>query len=193
MYPVVLPDINDNMFVAYVCMFGCFDSNTKVLIYGQDEKTLYCPASQISGATRLLSFDPKSFLDAPLVQPRQITKIIKGDAGYKETLIDFQLANGRSLKVTPNHGMLLDDGRVILARHVKQGDSFVGLKGEKVAINNIATFEQDEGVINFRLAGPKDGSSHIMVAEGVFVGDHAWQADLEDDLNAIAIRKASIR
>ncbi len=31
-----------------------------------------------------------------------------------------------------------------------------------------------------------------MAAEGVLVGDHAWQDDMRDDLNAVAIRSAAL-
>jgi hypothetical protein len=121
-----------------------------------------------------------------------IETIIKSKKGEEEELISFELDNGNTLNVTVNHGMVLSDGRVVSSQNIKEEDAFLDYDGKVVKIIKISKYQQNDGVINFRLKGSKIGSDHIMGAEGVLVGDHAWQTDMEDDLNGIAIRQAAL-
>ena len=181
--------------VAYLCEFGCFALDTQILTYS-NKKFLHEKAGNITYQTKLAAIGSEFFFDKPEIKSRSIEKIIKSKKGEEETLLAFRLSSGPTLKVTVNHGMVLSDGRVVASQNVKESDTFLDYAGKPVQIIDITKFEQNAGVINFRLKGPKNGpekgSNHIMGAEGVLVGDHAWQSDMRDDLNAIAIRRHAL-
>ncbi len=46
----------------------------------------------------------------------------------------------------------------------------------------------NEDVYNFRVVG-NDAQAHIIVAEGVFVGDLSWQNELAAEMESIRLRK----
>lgn len=191
MYPVYA-EVRGKYILSHLCKFGCFSLDTQILTMDFQGKSAHVSANQINFQSRLAGPGTEFFFDSPILESKKISNIIKSKEPESETLIAFELANGNTLKVTVNHGMVLSDGRVVASQDVKENDSFVGYDGKNVEILNISEYPQNMGVINFRLKGDKQGSAHIMAAEGVLVGDHAWQDDMRDDLNAVAIRSAAL-
>jgi hypothetical protein len=194
MYPEILFDVNTfKPYVGYLCQFGCFSLSTRILVQNENKGFHHLAARNVDSAILLGGITSEYFFDSPIIEPKAIESIIRSKEGEEENLLAFELENNATLRVTVNHGMVLSDGRVVSSQNVKTTDAFVDYAGAPVKILNISNYRQNEGTINFRLKGSKTGINHIMGAEGVLVGDHAWQTDMEDDLNGIAIRRASVQ
>jgi hypothetical protein len=103
-------------------------------------------------------------------------------------LFVFTLANGHTLRVTQHHPMVLDDGTVIEARKVTKKMSFVGLDGQPVAVTKITREKTTADVFNFD-TGSETQLGHIIIAEGVLVGDLKIQNELEDEQGSIELRR----
>ena len=100
----------------------------------------------------------------------------------------FSLSNGHDLRVTQHHGMVLADGRVIEARKVAEGDLFIALDGSEVVVQSIGREPTSADVYNFFLS-VETPQEHIIAAEGVLVGDLAWQSTLTSELDSISLRR----
>ena len=62
------------------------------------------------------------------------------------------------------------------------------LQDVPVAITAIGRRQADADVVNFETQGDSE-LNHIIVAEGVFVGDLVWQNQLAADLGKVALRQ----
>ncbi|AKQ67126.1 putative cell surface protein [Myxococcus hansupus] len=181
-YPVV--DRHNQ--IGAVCKCGCFEADTQILTQDADGFRVWLSAKSVRSTTELISLDETTNLTTPGFLTRNIVAMSQGKES--PSLFVFTLDNGRQLKVTQNHGMLLSNGRVVEAKTVRVGDEFVGLEGEIVTVRNL-TFEHTAfDVYNFEV-NAEDKAGHFLAAEGVLVGDLAWQNQLSRELGAIAVRR----
>lgn len=96
---------------------------------------------------------------------------------------------GKLLKVTSRHPILLHDGQMVMASNLHAGDFLVNKMGMPVRITKITREKFSGDVINFS-TDVKDDSlkNHIIFAEGYLVGDQYWQSSLEHEFNRVVIR-----
>jgi len=181
-YPVI--DIFDNT-IGALCKCGCFDPAT-VLSARINGVELDVAAGQIGLQHQLLALQDDATLNALHKDYRPLTTVVKGPEAT--ALYEFSLSNGRTLAVTQHHGMVLSDGRVIAAKDVSSTDQFLSADGDTVAITAIGRRQADADVVNFETQGDSE-LNHIIVAEGVFVGDLVWQNQLAADLGKVALRQ----
>ncbi len=180
------PVIDRNNVIQAVCKCGCFESNTLILTEGADGSPVWLKAKDIMTDMSLFSLDEASALSQPVMSMKPIKARTHGEEG--PALYVFKLDNGRKLKVTQNHGMLLSDGRVVEARTLDVGAEFVDLEGKIVRVVDL-DFKFTKGeVYNFEVDAADD-SGHIIAAEGVLVGDLAWQNQLSKEIGSIVVRK----
>jgi hypothetical protein len=173
--------------LQYVCKQGCFAEDTEILSgFTADGEPLTTAASQIKAADTLMSMADESSLAEVGLVPRPIGAPIHGPE--KPPLFAFALANGSTLRVTQHHPMVLASGIIVEARQVKSGASFVGFDGKPVAITSITRERTTGEVYNFETASDTE-LGHIIVAEGVLVGDLKLQDDLAREEGAIALRR----
>lgn len=172
---------------SVLCACGCFHPDTLILIEDPSGEHKELVAEKTTINHRLVRLDPRSTLSAAKLESAPIRQIIKGYE--KQPLKVFELENGRTLKVTTHHGMLLDDGRMVAATDVKSGDRFISTNGRSVTVMGIESeLLVNDRVVNFRLFG-ETHEHHILVAEDVFVGDASFQNEYASDLASIKLRK----
>jgi hypothetical protein len=90
--------------------------------------------------------------------------------------------------VTQHHPMILASGQIIEASQVDRAMAFVGLDGNPVAIKSITREQAIGDVFNFQTAGDTQ-LSHVIVAEGILVGDLKLQNELEAEQSSIQLRR----
>ncbi|HNN93742.1 MAG TPA: Hint domain-containing protein [Pseudomonadota bacterium] len=154
---------------------SCFEAETLLLTESQAGTLAWISANQIGSGTRLIALDEESTPRLPRLKPRAI-KVITQDLA-KSALYVFRLSNGRQLKVTPNHGMLLANGQVVAAHTLSIGARFVNTDGSIVRVEELSTEQTARNVFNFEVEAEAQ-KGHFIVAEGVFVGDLMWQNKL---------------
>ncbi|WP_244238811.1 hypothetical protein [Corallococcus carmarthensis] len=172
--------------IAAVCKCGCFEANTQILVEGRDGFAEWVAAKTISQSTKLVALDENTTLSAPGFISQSIKAKTAG--AERPDLFVFTLDNGRTLKVTQNHGMLLADGRVVEAKTLGAGAEFVGLDGATVRVTSLSREPTALDVYNFEV-NADDKAGHFVAAEGVLVGDLAWQNQLARELGSIAVRR----
>lgn len=97
---------------------------------------------------------------------------------------------GKVLKVTSRHPVLLHDGQMVMASQLKKGDFLVNKMAMPVRITDITREKLTEDVVNFSTDVKEDSlKNHIIFAEGYLVGDQYWQSSLESEFNRVVIRK----
>ncbi|WP_299004063.1 Hint domain-containing protein [uncultured Shewanella sp.] len=183
-YPVI--DRNNN--IGVICKCGCFESTTNISVFSAAAGAhIEMAASEVNKSHQLVALSSTSSLSSLLVEDFPIKAIAKGKEQLP--LYVFELADGTQLKVTQHHGMLLSTGEMVAAKDVTETDSFISaMTQEPVEIVNIGREETFNEVYNFETNGIDD-VNHIIVAEGVYVGDLAWQNQLASELGQINLRQ----
>lgn len=181
------PAVTRNDDIAAICKCGCFEANSLILIESPNRAmNKWIPAKDVKADSRLVALEEMSRLSHPGLVSKPIKALTHGEE--LPALYVFSLSNGRQLKVTQNHGMLLSDGRVVEAKTLSAGAEFVGLDGSIVRVKNISFERTQREVFNFEVDA-QDRSGHFIAAEGVLVGDLAWQNQLGRELGSIIIRR----
>jgi hypothetical protein len=183
-YPVI--DRND--VVQAVCRCGCFAEDTAIL-----GAAGWVPVQELERDALVASYDAANDAAAEQAEagvaltPRPLASVISGPEA--QDLYVFVLANGHELKLTQHHAVALSDGRMVAARDVGPQDAFLDYQtGRPVGVLAIERRPASGTVYNFEVAAD-DASAHVVVAEGVLVGDLAWQNQLYRELGAVAVRR----
>jgi|GEM_PF-5072207 len=168
-----------------VCRPGCFAETTQILTSSQGGLA-GTPAGRITSESRLMALADKASLDRVDLIPHKIDVPTHG--AEKPDLFVFSLSNGNKLRVTNAHPMVLADGSVIRADRVKPHTYFVGNNGGPVAVLAI-TREPAVGEVYGFETNSETRMGHIIVAEGVLVGDLKIQDELQAELTGLEARR----
>lgn len=168
------------------CPMGCFAADAQILSLTADNKASYARAASVKTQSKLMSMADDASLSDVILGPQAVKRTVQGPEDAP--LFVFALDNGSTLRVTEHHPMVLDSGKIIEASQVDSRMSFVGLDGRSVTISSIAREKATEDVFNFETAGASQ-LNHIIVAEGVLVGDLKLQNELANEQGSIEIRR----
>ncbi|HEX3481879.1 MAG TPA: Hint domain-containing protein [Kofleriaceae bacterium] len=183
----VIGDLGSGLRILDFCPAGCFAAQTQILTsVPRDGKAGYTPASEITSQDTLMSMADEASLSEVTMAPSTIKRLVHGPE--EPPLYVFGLANGSTLRVTQHHPMVLHNGKIIEANQVGRHMSFIGVDGKRVAITSITREPATGEVFNFQTAGDTQ-LSHVIVAEGVLVGDLKLQNELEAEPGAIELRR----
>jgi hypothetical protein len=200
--PDGLSYLNDILFCAIVvsippgappriydfCPRGCFAADTQLLssFKSAGGAADYVQASSVAPKSTLLSLTDDASLSDIILAPQSVKRVVLGPEDAD--LFVFALENGRTLRVTQHHPMVLDNGKIVEASQVGPGMSFVGIDGQSVTVTAITREKPTADVFNFETAGDTK-LSHIIVAEGVLVGDLKIQNELASEQASIDLRR----
>ncbi len=171
------------------CSCGCFHPDTQIMSFTKDSSN---PISVAAGtiANNFRSYDLLGF-DEPKDEKVSYSRnpVALATLG-KETqeLVVIQTNDGRVLKVTQGHPVLLADGRMIQAKTLKVTDPMLDIHGNPVSIKRIDSDKFIGEVVNFT-ANAKKIQGHVLFAESLAVGDLYWQTQVESESKQIQIRK----
>jgi hypothetical protein len=107
-------------------------------------------------------------------------------------IIKFTMASGRTLKLTPNHPLLSDDGSMNLAADFEVGDNLVALGG---ITDRITSIEQQKhfGKVYNLFVKTNDVHKNIVITNGYLNGTAFFQNEGAKNLNRNLFRKKLIR
>lgn len=180
-------DAGEGDLIYDFCPMGCFAADTRILtgIPG-DGKASYTSAARITPQGTLVAMSDEASLRDVALTSLPIDRVVYGPE--EPQLFVFELASGATLRVTQHHPMVLDNGKIVEAAEVDLGMSFVGIDGKPVAITSITREKAIDNVFNFQTAGDTQ-LGHVIVAEGVLVGDLKLQNELAAEQGSIALRR----
>ncbi|WP_394825910.1 hypothetical protein [Pendulispora albinea] len=170
----------------YSCNCGCFAPDTALAVEdsnGWSTATAH-DVAQNPGDYRLMTVDDGASLQSLRFQSRAI---VNTSIGPEANLLHINLEDGRMLAVTAKHGIVLRSGKVVRAVDVRGGDELVDVSGNTVHVRNVDTVRHGGRVYNVE-AGSSSKEGHMIVAEGLLVGDLAWQNALESELADVSAR-----
>ncbi|WP_039911795.1 Hint domain-containing protein [Cellvibrio mixtus] len=184
------PDAAGNYPLIAVCTCGCFAEGTEVSVF--DKNT---GASRIANIENIVK-NPLAFsaaaatdnstLSALVFESRDIKKVTFGPE--EKPLVLITTESGKHIGLSTEHGVLLSNGTIVKAKTLNTGDLLVLENGTADPIVDIATGEKDKTVFNF-LTNSTTENGHLIVAEGLVVGDLYWQNILESEIAEFRIRQ----
>lgn len=180
-------DMGAGLQIYDFCPRGCFAADSRLLTgITASGAASYATADSVRPHSTLMSMSDDATLDALALAPQVVKRMVYGPE--EQDLFVFALANGSTLRVTQHHPMVLDNGKIVEAGDVDIQMSFVGLDGRPVAITAITRERTFDDVFNFETSS-KNQLGHILVAEGVLVGDLKLQNELADEEGSIGLRR----
>jgi len=173
--------------VQAVCRGGCFAEDTQILTASnQHGRPVSKPAAQVTVKDVLIAMADEAGVDDVKLAARTIDAATHGPEA--PPLYVFSLSNGAKLRVTEHHPMVLADGRVVWASNVKHRARFMGIDGVPVRVVSIGREVTTGHVYGFE-TNSDTRIGHVIVAEGVLVGDLKLQDELEIEQKGIEARR----
>lgn len=177
-YPVV--DRRDE--IKAVCKCGCFEASTLISTVEEGDIAI----KSLSTKHSVAALNETASLSNISLTPMNVSLVTKGKEATP--LYVFSMSNGTVLKLTQHHGVLLADGRMISAKEVTLKDQMLTADGQTVNVVGIERAMTKDDVYNFETSGFSK-NHHIVVAEGILVGDVVWQNQFAAELGSILLRQ----
>lgn len=172
------------------CPCGCFAPDTRLLgMNKSSDEPNWISVRQIVESPQehqILSLTDEATISDLQSSPRSVRKTTRGPE--LKPLVFIQTSDAKELGLSEEHAILLASGEMVAAKNLKEGQKLVTSIGETPSITKITRHKIEEDVLNVLIDGDTN-LSHIIFAEGLVVGDLAWQNSLQSELNAVAIRQ----
>lgn len=187
-YPLCAKRKGQQQLVGW-CTCGCFDPNARLFSLKKSGDSQWNKIRDILSnekENQLLSLSDDATLSNFQTEFRDIVRSTKGPE--KKPLVFIHTSEGNTLGLTTEHAVLLWSGEMVAAKHLKVGQTLVSDFGTPIVLEKIEHKIIKEDVLNVLTTG-KTHLSHMIFAEGMVVGDLAWQNSLQSELNAVAVRE----
>jgi hypothetical protein len=196
-YCPVVADFGAGPSIYSICPQGCFEASTQILTGATgNSKSGFTSVSALASTLNpdsltgqngsLMTMSDNAKVGDVKLTSRQIERFTFGPE--EPDLFVFKLDNGSTLRVTQHHPMVLHSGKIVEAAQVRERNSFISSDGRRVEITSITREKTNKDVFNFQTVGDTT-LSHVIVAEGVLVGDLKLQNTLEDEQASISLRR----
>lgn len=170
------------------CYCGCLERSTEIYVKDPNGKSSAQRIDQLSvGGMLVHALTEDTTLSKVRYQPRDVEAVTVG--GERLPLVVFHLANGTELATTELHAMLLSTGVMVAAKDALAGQQLVNQDGSTNTIMAITHAPTSDDVYNVLTNAGLSHKGHMIVANGVIVGDLMWQNTLAKDLNAVVVRQ----
>ena len=93
-------------------------------------------------------------------------------------VLSLEMTDGSVLKVTAEHPVWLASGEMVQARNLVSGEKLKNYLGEEIGIESITVEMSSAEVLNILVDESVSQIPHVIVAEGLLVGDAEWQRTL---------------
>ncbi len=168
------------------CPCSCFEGDVKILAASSPHtKPEWIRARDFTEDNAAVTLADDSRHNALGFVQRKTFYTTKGPE--EAPLFVIQTKDGRELALTQHHALLLADGRITHARDLKTSDKLMDQEGSAIEIADITRRKTHEDVYNF-LTRSETKQGHLVIAEGLIVGDLAWQNMLDEESTAFDLR-----
>jgi hypothetical protein len=172
--------------IVSACPCGCFEQGTRLLTAVAAQAATWTAVKDLTAADSVIAAAGGATLRDLALVPHAISYTTKGPE--RHDLFVFTSAGGKELALTGGHAVLLADGRMIAAKDVRMTDKLVAADGTAVTLTAIKRRATTTDVYNL-LVESKADAEHLVVAEGLVVGDILWQNALGADLGKVLLRQ----
>jgi hypothetical protein len=167
------------------CPCSCFSPGTRIMTWDSTNGSSWTSAGELATSHRPVSLTNEAKLQSLAFQPRNLVYTTHGPE--EPDLYVIHTAGYRPLAVTQHHALLLEGGRMITAQNLREGDRLVNTDGGGVAVDKITREHSSDDVVNF-LVESDSHNGHLVVAEGLIVGDLIWQNMLDSEFVEVSLR-----
>lgn len=172
------------------CFCGCFAPWTRISVSkGANLAVEMLPIIDVwhdRDYIQVVSLADGSTLENLNFKTAKITNMVSGPEA--KPLVVIRTGQGKELSVTSEHAILISTGKMITAKEIRKGDFLVTDIGTLDEVSEISRRQIKEDTINL-MADGKGLLSHLILAENLVVGDLAWQNSLQEEIDAILLRK----
>ncbi|MBI2603426.1 MAG: hypothetical protein HYW48_10260 [Deltaproteobacteria bacterium] len=172
--------------IAAACPCSCFDTSTKLLSSTADGEFLWRPVDGFKKGDMIVTPSTYSSLGNLKLKENSVSYKTQGPESNSLYVIVTDIG---SLKVTKDHAILLADGRMVAAQQLSLADHLVDQDGNAIAIHKIFRQLPSDGTVHNVLVHTAKKQEHLVIADGVLVGDLLWQNSLGAELNAVLLRQ----
>jgi hypothetical protein len=173
--------------IVSACPCSCFDSSTNILSTDENGNYTWLNVTEFKAGKSVVTLSEESTVSDLTLKNNTTSYKTQGlDA---KPLLVLESEDGNILKVTGDHGVLLADGRMIAAKDLKVDDSFISFPGQPVKVQKITRAPASGGEVHNILVDTKLKQEHLVIANGIVVGDLLWQNSLGSELNSVLLRQ----
>jgi len=177
--------------VAYMCAAGCYTPEQMVLFsdgYQGVADGMSANKKGVKTLTAQSSFNSGSSQPSSLAfQNSEIASFITDIVDAHQTILEIKTVSGSEIRVTLNHPLVNEEGKVVAANTLKVGNSLVREDGQLDPIIEIKSGDYFGKVYNLSVAS-NDLKENIIVAQGFLNGSVRYQNEFVKDLNRDLLR-----
>ncbi|WP_141332342.1 Hint domain-containing protein [Myxococcus sp. AB025B] len=164
------------------CVTGCYTAQEKVSFGGE-----YWPIADAyaSGVRTVTALTKDASLVAPTTGEQAIRAFVAGDT--VEDVFALQTVDGRRVEVTSEHPMVLATGEMVKAKTLQAGDVLLGVRGEKVELQDVSVFRYEGTTWNVQPLS-KEKIENVLDVEGLLTGSVRFQNEWADDHYRLSVR-----
>lgn len=166
------------------CLSSCFTPEQVVAL---PEFNLPIGDATLEDHPEIVTVDSQSTLEEIRLGRQPVDFWVRSLKDTRHEILDFETLSGKRLRVTPNHPMLLADGRMVMADQVSKGDLFLTDQGEQDPVVSITGTQHFGKVYNVMLK-TDDAQSNIIAAQGILTGTAFFQNQGRYLLESIILR-----
>jgi hypothetical protein len=173
------------------CRCGCFEKGTSIAMMDRSSMTrasvLVEDVESVRDTLDAVTMTSESELDGLAFESRPVLATTAGPE--EKPLVVVIMGDGRRLGVTEQHALLLSTGEMVKAVDLTTRDELVDESGAFVDIASIERVYTSADVFNFLTDAGLDPKGHLVIAEGLVVGDIMWQNTLAKQIGDVILRK----
>lgn len=181
-----------NAYVAAVCVSSCATPEQQILVEANAHLQKMKYTSFIDALTQKMAkvgtLTTDSNIHTKTVKATEVDQWVTEMLDTEHVILEFHMKSGRSLRLTPNHPVVSEDGSIHLAETFKAGDNLVQLGGDLdpiVSINETKYF----GKVYNLFVKSADPLHNIVVTNGYLNGTAFFQNEGSSNINRVLLQK----
>lgn len=188
-------DVPASVYVASVCVSSCATPEQQILTDIKLEKKMkYVPFidALVANTQNVATLSKESSMNSHKLERTQVEQWITELMDTDHVILEFRMKSGRSLRLTPNHPVLAQDGSMKLAESFKAGDHLVQLGGKLDEIKSITSINYHGKVYNVFVKS-SEPLKNVVVTNGYLNGTAFYQNEGAVHLNRQLLKKKLTR
>lgn len=189
----IAPQCDSEIGIISICPCGCFEVGT-LITTGSNEVV---PVEELTRQDSVIALSPDAAMNRLAFESQGISYVTSGEEDndlYVLSVSSPASDQQATIGLTMHHGVLLATGEMTTAKDIKIGDRLVFANGEFGKVDRIDRKATSGKVYNFLTSASSDRTdvfSHMVIANGLIVGDLSWQNTHEDLLRQVLIRESN--
>lgn len=187
-----------NMVLLAFCVPGCYSPDQEVYTAATDgairglfdAKATTIETAAKANLANVVTLSPNASVEDPLLHSSKVDYFIKDSEGGKaQPYITFTLKSGKTLRVTPEHPMLDEQGDMMEAGTLAKGQKLFTVDGADEIVD-ILKQDLRMPAHNVAVQAMNMKQSLVVSQKGIVTGDHKYQSRLLQWMNRALFRRS---